>query len=46
LDFTVLMAQMQFTIEKLQIDGDIMLSFDLGSFDALIEAINAMMNND
>lgn len=36
----VLLAQTRFTIEKLQIIGDIILIFELSSFDALLEAID------
>jgi chemotaxis protein CheC len=35
-----LLAQAQFGIEKLEIMGDIVLIFEMDSFDALIEAIN------
>lgn len=36
---TVLLAQARFTIEQLQIAGDIILIFKVGSFDALLTAI-------
>ncbi len=36
----ILLAQTRFTIEKLQILGDIILIFELSSFDALLEAID------
>lgn len=38
---TVLLAQARFDIEELKVQGDIVLFFDLGSFDALLAAINA-----
>lgn len=39
----ILLAQTRFTIEKLQIIGDIILIVELNSFDALLEAINHEM---
>lgn len=39
-DATVLLARTRFTIEQLQIEGDIILIFEVGSFDALLAAIN------
>lgn len=36
---TVLLAQARFDIEELQVQGDIVLFFDVGSFDALLAAI-------
>lgn len=42
-DVTVLLAQTRFTIEQLHIHGDVMLFFEVGSFDALVEAIDAML---
>lgn len=36
---TVLLAQARFDIEELQVQGDIVLFFDVGSFDALLGAI-------
>jgi len=36
---TVLLAQARFDIEELQVQGDIVLFFDVGSFDALLVAI-------
>ena len=36
----ILLAQARFTIEQLQIIGDIILLFEVSSFDALLEAIN------
>jgi chemotaxis protein CheC len=38
-DNTILLAQTQFFIEKLQIRGDIILVFEVGSFDVLLDAI-------
>ncbi len=35
----VLLAQTRFTIERLQIEGDIILIFNVGSFDVLLTAI-------
>ena len=40
---TVLLAQTRFTVEQLQIDGNIMMFFEVGSFDALIGAIEEMI---
>ena len=42
-DVTVLLAQTRFTIEQLHIHGDVMLFFEVGSFDALVAAIDAML---
>lgn len=39
----ILLAQARFTIEQLQIIGDIILLFEVSSFDALLEAINQEM---
>jgi chemotaxis protein CheC len=36
----ILIAKARFTIEKLEIIGDIILIFEVGTFDALINAIN------
>jgi chemotaxis protein CheC len=36
---TILLAQARFTIEQLQISGDIILIFKVGSFDALLTAL-------
>ena len=36
----ILLAQARFTIEQLQVIGDIILLFELNSFDALLRAIN------
>ncbi|MBO1349099.1 MAG: hypothetical protein EBE86_017690 [Hormoscilla sp. GUM202] len=36
---TVLLAQARFDIEELQVQGDIVLFLDVGSFDALLVAI-------
>ncbi len=41
---TILLAQARFTIEKLQIAGDIILIFKVGSFDALLSAIEMIDN--
>ncbi|MFP4102501.1 chemotaxis protein CheC [Coleofasciculus sp.] len=38
-DNTILLAQTQFFIEQLQIRGDIILVFEVGSFDVLLDAI-------
>lgn len=40
IEATILLAQARFTIEKLEIIGDIILIFELNSFDTLLEAIN------
>ncbi|TAL24228.1 MAG: chemotaxis protein CheC [Nitrospirae bacterium] len=37
---TVMLARTRFTIERLYVEGDIILIFEVGSFDALLEAIN------
>lgn len=39
LDYTVLMAQARFTTEKLNIQGNIIIVFNLGSFDSLLREI-------
>lgn len=39
-DKTVLLARTRFTIEQLHIEGDIILIFEVGSFDALLTAID------
>ena len=44
-DTTILLAHTRFTIEQLQIEGDIILLFEVGSFDALLEAIDAINVN-
>jgi chemotaxis protein CheC len=38
----VLLAPAHFSIEELQIHGDILLFFDAGSFKVLLEAISAV----
>ena len=42
MDTTILLAHTRFSIEQLQIEGDIILLFEVGSFDALLEAIDAI----
>ncbi len=39
---TILLAHTRFTIEQLQIEGDIILLFEVGSFDALLAAIDVI----
>jgi chemotaxis protein CheC len=39
----ILLAQARFNIEKLELMGDIILIFEVGTFDALINAINEEM---
>ena len=39
-DSTVVLAHTRFTVEHLHIEGDIILIFELGSFSALMNAIN------
>ncbi|MDA8432971.1 MAG: hypothetical protein M0Z60_08415 [Nitrospiraceae bacterium] len=39
-DATVVLAHTRFTVEHLQIEGDIVLIFEVGSFSALMDAIN------
>jgi chemotaxis protein CheC len=38
----ILLAHTRFTIEQLQIEGDIILLFEVGAFDALLAAIDAL----
>jgi chemotaxis protein CheC len=45
-DTVILLAQTRFTIEKLQIEGDIILIFNVGSFDALLKAIQKQFANE
>ena len=40
-DETVLLARTHFTIEDLQVDGNIVLFFEIGSFDRLLELVDA-----
>lgn len=40
---TVLLAPARFTIEELQVQGDILIFFDVGSFEVLLEAIAAAL---
>lgn len=42
MDTTILLAHTRFSIKQLQIEGDIILLFEVGSFDALLEAIDAI----
>ncbi|MBN1219352.1 MAG: chemotaxis protein CheC [Anaerolineae bacterium] len=44
-DTTILLAHTHFTIEQLCIEGDIILLFEVGSFDALLSAIDAINLN-
>ncbi len=39
-DVTVILARTRFTIEQLYIEGDIILIFEVGSFDSLLAAIS------
>ena len=39
---TILLAHTRFSIEQLQIEGDIILLFEVGAFDALLAAIDAI----
>jgi chemotaxis protein CheC len=41
-DTVVLLAQTRFIIERLHIEGDIILIFNVNSFDALLTAINQL----
>jgi chemotaxis protein CheC len=41
-DGPILLVRTHFVIEQLQIEGDIMLIFEVGSFDALLAAIDAI----
>ncbi|MFC1975106.1 chemotaxis protein CheC [Chloroflexota bacterium] len=43
---TILLAHTRFTIEQLQIEGDIILLFEVGSFDALLAAIDGININE
>ncbi len=40
-DETVLLARTHFTIENLEVDGNIILFFEIGSFDKLLEVVDA-----
>ncbi|MCP4537935.1 MAG: chemotaxis protein CheC [Chloroflexi bacterium] len=42
-DATIIWVQAQFTIEQHQIDGDIILVFEVGSFDVLLAALDQRM---
>lgn len=42
-ELTVLLVQTHFLIRDLQVEGNIFLIFELGSFDALLSAINDML---
>ncbi|MEE8389696.1 MAG: chemotaxis protein CheC, partial [Anaerolineae bacterium] len=42
-DDTVIWVQAQFTIEQHQIDGDIILLFEVGSFDVLLAELDRKM---
>ncbi|MCG8605730.1 chemotaxis protein CheX [bacterium] len=39
----ILIAEMRFSVESLQIDGNIMLFFEVGSFDALVASVDAWL---
>jgi chemotaxis protein CheC len=39
---TILLAHTRFSIEQLQIEGDIILLFEVGAFDALLAAVDAI----
>lgn len=41
---TAIWAQARFTIEQYQIDGDVILLFEVGSFDVLMAAINGKID--
>ena len=41
-DAAIVLARTRFTIERLQVDGDILLLFEVGSFDALLSALGAV----
>lgn len=41
-DATVLLVRTRFTIQQLQIEGDVILLFEVGSFDAVLSAVNAI----
>ena len=42
LETTVLLAEARFRVEELQVQGDIVLFFDVGSFDTLMESIDTV----
>jgi chemotaxis protein CheC len=42
---TILLAHTRFSIEQLHIEGDIILLFEVGSFDALLTAIDSINTN-
>jgi chemotaxis protein CheC len=41
----VILARTRFTIEQIQVEGDIILLFEVGSFNALIAAIDKIKQN-
>lgn len=45
-DATVVLAHTRFTVEHLQIEGDIILIFEVGSFSTLMNAINTDNSSD
>ena len=44
-DATILIAHTRFRIQEFQIEGDIILFFEVGSFDTLLTAVNALLQN-
>ncbi len=40
-DTTILMTEAVFTVQEMELEGRILLIFEVGTFDALLEAINA-----
>lgn len=41
-----LLAETRFIVEQLHIEGDIILAFEVGSFDALLDIIDSMLDAD
>jgi chemotaxis protein CheC len=46
LEASILVAETGFVIEELQLHGDVLLCLELGSFDALLKAINRTIADD
>jgi chemotaxis protein CheC len=40
--YTVLLARTRFTLERYQIEGDLLLLFEVGALDELLEALGAL----
>lgn len=44
--FTLLLARTRFSLETHQIEGDLLLLFEVGALDAMVEALGALVPND